>query len=122
MAYTKPLEDRIRENTKIQLTDLFGKARIRKQMWEYDCMLSNKNKQIAWLKDITVNQAEAVTAMILRTQKLEKENEMLREAIKKSDEVRKDLSKKLSISESEKVSLEMDYLNLKNKIAMEDAS
>lgn len=38
MTYTKSLEDRIKENTKIQLTDLFGKGRIRKQMWEYDTM------------------------------------------------------------------------------------
>lgn len=119
---TKELEKQIKKNTRFQFTDPIGRGRIRKLMYEYNCMLTNKNKQIDWLKDITVNQAEAVTAMILRTQKLEKESEMLREAIKKGDEARKNLSKKLSISEAEKVSLEMDYINLKNKIEMEDAS
>ena len=119
---TQELERQIQQRTKFQFTDPLGKGRIRNLMWEYDCLRRRKNDEIEGLKDIAVRQAEAVTSMVIRANKLEKENEMLREAIRKSDEVRKNLAKKLSIVESEKVSLEMDYLNLKNKYELEDAS
>lgn len=119
---TKTLEEQIRNRAKFQFTDAFGKGRIRNLMYEYDCLRTRKNKEINRLKDITVHQAEAVTSMVIRAHQLEKENAMLRECIQKSDEVRKDLAKKLAIAEAERTSLEMDYVNLKNKFKMEDAS
>ena len=100
MAYVKTLEDRIRENTKIQLTDLFGKGRIRKQMWEYDTMKNNKNREIERLQIIAASQSKAVNAMVIRTEQLEKENAMLRGYIAESDKVKRDILKRLSIAEA----------------------
>lgn len=96
----KSLEDRIRENTKIQLTDLFGKGRIRKQMWEYDTMKANKNREIERLQIIAASQSKAVNAMVIRTEQLEKENAMLRGYISESDKVKRDILKRLAIAEA----------------------
>lgn len=96
----KSLEDRIRENTKIQLGDLFGKGRIRKQMWEYDTMKTNKNREIERLQIIAASQSKAVNAMVIRTEQLEKENAMLRSYIAESDKVKRDILKRLSIAEA----------------------
>jgi hypothetical protein len=111
----KDLEARIKENTRIQLTDLFGKGRIRKQMYEYDCMRTRKNEEIATLKDISIRQAEAVTSMVIRSAELEKENAMLRRCVKEGDEARKSLANKLAMAESE-------ISALKNKYGTEEAS
>lgn len=105
----KDLEVRIKENTRIQLTDLFGKGRIRKQMYEYDCMKTRKNEEIATLKDISIRQAEAVTSMVIRSAELEKENAMLRRCVKEGDEARKNLAKKLSVAESKIAALTSKY-------------
>ena len=121
----KSFEDRIRENTKIQLTDLFGKGRIRKQMWEYNALKNNKNREIERLQIIAASQSKAVNAMVIRAEQLEKENAMLRKCIKEGDEARKSLAKKLSISEARLAELEQDYLVLKNKeseLCMEEVS
>lgn len=96
----KSLEDRIKENTKIQLTDLFGKGRIRKQMWEYDTMKNNKNREIERLQIIAASQSKAVNAMVIRTEQLEKENAMLRGYIAESDKAKRNILKRLSIAEA----------------------
>ena len=96
----KSLEDRIKENTKIQLGDLFGKGRIRKQMWEYDTMKTNKNREIERLQIIAASQSKAVNAMVIRTEQLEKENAMLRSYIAESDKVKRDILNRLSIAEA----------------------
>lgn len=101
MAYAKSLEDRIKENTKIQLTDLFGKGRIRKQMWEYDMMKTNKNREIERLQIIAASQSKAVNAMVIRAEQLEKENAMLRGYIAESDKVKRDILNRLSIANAE---------------------
>lgn len=121
----KSFEDRIRENTKIQLTDLFGKGRIRKQMWEYNALKNNKNREIERLQIIAASQSKAVNAMVVRAEQLEKENAMLRKCIKEGDEARKSMAKKLSMSEARLAELEQDYLVLKNKeseLCMEEVS
>lgn len=113
---TKTLEDQIRQRCKFQVTDAFGKGRIRNLMYEYDCLRNRKNKEINWLKDITVRQAEAVTTMVVRTNDLEKENAMLRKCVKEGDQARKNLAHKLSI-------MEAAYTELKNKYGeVEDVS
>lgn len=122
---TKTLEQQIRQRSRFQLTDAFGKGRIRNLMYEYDCLRTRKNKEINWLKDITVHQAEAVTSMVIRSNQLEQENAMLRKCIKEGDEARKSLAKKLSMSEARLAELEQDYLVLKNKepeLCMEEVS
>ena len=121
----KSFEDRVRENTKIQLTDLFGKGRIRKQMWEYNALKNNKNREIERLQIIAASQSKAVNAMVVRAEQLEKENVMLRKCIKEGDEARKSMAKKLSMSEARLAELEQDYLVLKNKeseLCMEEVS
>lgn len=109
----KSLEDRIKENTKIQLTDLFGKGRIRKQMWEYDTMKTNKNREIERLQIIAASQSKAVNAMVIRTEQLEKENAMLRGYIAESDKVKRDILKRLSIAEAKVVKLKEDTEDVK---------
>ena len=115
---TKTLEQQIRQRSRFQFTDAFGKGRIRNLMYEYDCLRIRKNKEIAWLKEITIHQAEAVTSMVIRTNQLEHENAMLRDAVKNGDEARKNLAKKLAMSEARLAELERDYLDLKNKEAV----
>lgn len=117
---TKELEKEIKSRSRFQFTDPFGKGRIRNLVWEYDVLRKRKNEQIEWLKDVAIRQAEAVNIMVIRTQALEKENKRLQEAIKKGDEARKNLAKKLAIAESELASMEMDYINLKNKQTIEE--
>lgn len=112
---TKTLEQQIRQRSRFQFTDAFGKGRIRNLMYEYDCLRTRKNKEIAWLKEITINQAEAVTSMVIKTNQLEHENAMLLEAVKSGDEARKSLAKKLAVSEARLAELERDYLDLKSK-------
>lgn len=112
---TKELEQQIKKRARFQFTDAFGKWRIRNLMYEYDCMRKRKNAEIERLNQITIHQAEAVTAMVIRTSELEKENVMLRRCVKEGDEARKSLARKLAMAESEIVAL-------KNKYGMEDAS
>lgn len=106
---TKELEQQIRKRARFQLTDAFGKGRIRNLMYEYDCMRTRKNEEIATLKDISIRQAEAVTSMVIRSAELEKENAMLRRCVKEGDEARKNLAKKLSVAESKIAALTSKY-------------
>lgn len=108
---TKTLEQEIKKRARFQFTDPLGKGRIRNLVYEYDCLRTRKNKEIDWLKDITVHQAEAVTSMVIRTAALEKENAMLRKCIEEGDKARKNLARKLAVAEA---------LNCAKK--MEDAS
>ena len=97
---TKTLEQEIKKRSKFQFTDPLGKGRIRNLMYEYDCLRTKKNKEINWLKDITVRQAEAVTSMVIRTEMLEKQNAKLRKCIEEGDNARKSLASKLAIAEA----------------------
>ena len=103
---TKTLEQEVKTRTKFQFTDPLGKGRIRNLIYEYDCLRTRKNKEINWLKDITVHQAEAVTSMVIRTNELEKENAMLRRCVKEGDQARKNLANKLAIAEAKIAAME----------------
>ena len=97
---TKTLEQEIKNRTKFQFTDPLGKGRIRNLMFEYDALRTRKTKEINWLKDVTVKQAEAVTSMVIRTNKLEQENAMLKRCVEEGDKARKNLANKLAIAEA----------------------
>lgn len=111
----KTLEQQIKNRQRFDLRDPLGRGRIRNLVYEYDALRNLKNKEIARLKDVVTNQAEAVTCMVVRANELEKENQMLRRCVKEGDEARKSLAKKLAMAESE-ISV------LKNKYGTKEAS
>ena len=112
---TKDLEQEIQQRARFQIDDIFGKARIRKALYEYDCLRRNKNQEIDRLKEITVRQSEAVTAMVVKTHSLEKENALLKSYIEKNDEAKKNMSRNNAILEKDRNELEEMYLELKRK-------
>ena len=81
----KSLEIRIRNYSMFDFTDIFGKNRIRKLMFEYDDLATRHKEEKARMNDIIKSQAEAVTKMVCKTGKLEDEVEYLKGYIQESD-------------------------------------
>ena len=81
----RSLEIRIRNYSMFDFTDIFGKNRIRKLMFEYDDLATRHKEERARMNDIIKSQAEAVTKMVCKTGKLEDEVEYLKGYIQESD-------------------------------------
>lgn len=82
---TKNLETRIRSYSMFDITDMFGKSRIRRLMFEYNDLVNRYKEEKAHLNEIIKSQAEAVTKMVCKTSKLEDEVEYLKGYIQESD-------------------------------------
>lgn len=73
---SETLEKKIKDRSRFKFDDIFGRARIRKTMYEYDSMKRNKDAEIARLKDICSTQADAITRLVLKVSELERGQEV----------------------------------------------
>ncbi len=78
MVLTEAVKKKIRDRSHIKLDDIFGQARIRKTMYEYECLRQNKDAKIECHEWIIDGLGEDITRMIDKISELENENEALR--------------------------------------------
>jgi hypothetical protein len=81
MILTEAVRKKIKDRSHVRLDDIFGQARIRKTMYEYECLRQSKNEKIRYLEWIIDGQGEAITRMIDKINELENENAELRQKL-----------------------------------------
>ena len=102
----KDLERYIRQNSAFDPTDVFGKGRIRKLIFEYDDLKRRAQREIKTYKETMVSQANAVTLMVGKVEALEKENAYLKSYIRESDAAKINLQQNRIAAESKKTTAE----------------
>lgn len=85
MAITKTLDQYISEKSKFDLTDIFGKGRIRKAMYEYHDLKKRTSEELEKNKTIMYAQAQSVTDLVGKIRGLEEENAYLKSYIRETD-------------------------------------
>lgn len=84
MILTDEIKKKIKDRSHVRLDDIFGQARIRKTMYEYECLRQSKNEKIRYLEWIIDGQGEAITRMIDKINDLENENAELRRKLEEA--------------------------------------
>lgn len=85
MAITTTLDQYIREKSRFDFTDIFGKGRIRKAMYEYHDLKKRTSEELERNKTIMYSQAQSVTDLVGKIRVLEEENTYLKNYIRESD-------------------------------------
>ena len=85
MAITKTLDQYISEKSRFDLTDIFGKGRIRKAMYEYHDLKKRTSEELEKNKTIMYAQAQSVTDLVGKIRGLEEENAYLKSYIRETD-------------------------------------
>lgn len=114
---TEELNRFIKRQTRFDPTDIFGKARIRKLIYEYDQLHKSADSEAARIREIMEKQAECVAAVIEENRKLRDDNEYYQKYIKTSDEVKSGLIAKKMEAEKTIAKLEETIQELCDKNA-----
>ncbi len=85
MAITKTLDQYIHDKSKFDFTDIFGKGRIRKAMYEYHDLKKRTSEELEKNKTIMYAQAQSVTDLVGKIRGLEEENAYLKSYIRETD-------------------------------------
>lgn len=85
MAITKTLDQYIHDKSKFDFTDIFGKGRIRKAMYEYHDLKRRYEDEREKTKTIMYAQAQSVTDLVGKIRMLEEENTYLKSYIRETD-------------------------------------
>ena len=85
MAITKTLDQYIHDKSKFDFTDIFGKGRIRKALYEYHDLKKRTSEELEKNKTIMYAQAQSVTDLVGKIRVLEEENVYLKNYIRESD-------------------------------------
>jgi predicted RNase H-like nuclease (RuvC/YqgF family) len=94
MAITKTLDQYISEKSKFDLTDIFGKGRIREAMYEYHDLKKRTSEELEKNKTIMYAQAQSVTDLVGKIRGLEEENAYLKSYIRETDTSKNSLLEK----------------------------
>lgn len=113
----RDLDRRIRRYARFDITDFFGKSRIRKLMYEYDQLKWVYQKEVENDSEIINRQAEAVTAMVEKLTAAEKEIEYLRAYIRESDSAKCSMQKNRMESDKRASKLADENDELKTELA-----
>ena len=114
---TEELNRFIKQQTRFDPTDIFGKARIRKLIYEYDQLHKSKDDEVSRIREIMEKQAECVASIIDENQKLRADNAYFQKYIKTSDEVKDGLVSKKMQAEKTIAKLEQTIQELCDKNA-----
>lgn len=85
MALTRSLEMYIKDKTRFDPSDILGKGRIRKLIYEYQDLKERSARKIDEQQTIMHAQAQSVTKLLGNLSALEDENKYLKSYIKESD-------------------------------------
>lgn len=85
MAITKTLDQYIHDKSKFDFTDIFGKGRIRKALYEYHDLKKRTSDELEKNKTIMYAQAQSVTDLVGKIRGLEEENAYLKSYIRETD-------------------------------------
>lgn len=85
MAITRSLEVYIKDKTRFDPSDIFGKGRIRKLCYEYQDLKERSARKIDEQQTIMHAQAQSVAKLLGNISALEDENAYLKRYIKESD-------------------------------------
>lgn len=85
MAITKTLDQYIHDKSKFDFTDIFGKGRIRKALYEYYDLKKRTSEELEKNKTIMYAQAQSVTDLVGKIRGLEEENAYLKSYIRETD-------------------------------------
>ena len=91
MAITRSLEVYIKDKTRFDPSDIFGKGRIRKLCYEYQDLKERSTRKIDEQRTIMHAQAQSVTKLLGNISALEDENAYLKRYIKESDATKNSL-------------------------------
>ena len=91
MAITRSLEVYIKDKTRFDPSDIFGKGRIRKLCYEYQDLKERSARKIDEQQTIMHAQAQSVTKLLGNISTLEDENAYLKRYIKDSDATKNSL-------------------------------
>ena len=94
MAATRSLEMYIKDKTRFDPSDIFGKGRIRKLCYEYQDLKERSARKIDEQQTIMHAQAQSVTKLLGNISALEDENAYLKRYIKESDVTKENLQRK----------------------------
>lgn len=94
MAVTRSLEMYIKDKTRFDPSDIFGKGRIRKLCYEYQDLKERSARKIDEQQTIMHAQAQSVTKLLGNINALEDENAYLKRYIKESDVTKENLQRK----------------------------
>lgn len=94
MALTRSLEMYIKDKTRFDPSDIFGKGRIRKLIFEYQDLKERSARKIDEQQTIMHAQAQSVTKLLGNISALEDENAYLKRYIKESDATKENLQRK----------------------------
>lgn len=108
----------IRKKSAFDISDPLGKVRIRRLMYEYEDLRWRYNKEISSYRQTTISQANAVTMMVEKLQKLEKENEYLKAYIKESDATKINLQKNRMAADQQVSQLSDENAKLKAELSI----
>lgn len=124
MAITKTLDQYIHDKSKFDITDIFGKGRIRKAMYEYHDLKKRTEEELERNKVIMYSQAQSVTDLVGKVRELEEENAYLKSYIRESDTTKESLLAKKVKAENlaEKYHQESLTLTEKNGTLVEKIS
>lgn len=111
------LDRRIRRHTRFDITDIFGKGRIRKLMYEYDNLKWTYQKEVEHDSEIINGQAAAVTAVVEKLTAAEKEIEYLKAYIRESDSAKQNMQKNRMDAERRVSKLADENDELKTELA-----
>ena len=116
MAITRSLEMYIKDKTKFDPSDIWGKGRIRKLIYEYQDLKERSARKIDEQQTIMHAQAQSVTKLLGNISALEEENAYLKRYIKESDASKNSLLAKKVKAENlaEKYQEEIQALTDKN--------
>lgn len=99
MAITKTLDQYIHDKSKFDFTDIFGKGRIRKAMYEYYDLKKHTKDELEKNKLIMYSQAQSVTDLVAKVRSLEDENKYLKDYIRVNDGAKNNLWEKKNAAE-----------------------
>lgn len=105
------------EHSGFDHTDIFGKGRIRKLIFEYNALKQSYQKETKAQQEIIMSQARAVTSMVEKTQSMQDEIDYLKRYIKESDAAKANLQKNRMLADSDKLSAEKRVLILQEENA-----
>ena len=91
MALTRSLEMYIKDKTRFDPSDIWGKGRIRKLIFEYQDLKERSARKIDEQQTIMHAQAQSVTKLLGNISALEDENKYLKSYIKESDATKNSL-------------------------------
>ena len=115
---TEELNRFIKRQTRFDPTDIFGKARIRKLIYEYDRLHKSKDDEVFRIREIMEKQAECVASVIEENRKLRSDNEYYQKYIKTNDEVKASIMSRKMESEKTIAKLEETIKELSEKNAI----